>query len=184
MMLMPARLLLLWFVRAHCTSPYNLYDGDVAAKEWENLSKRVYEEEGEAGNSGYFYGRSAPNVQAYNPPASQPVSEAETHKRLFEPEMGTQPMPPVITDMLLSAGSPPLTVEPLRKNPEVLCHLDRMFVRLRRDLFNQDIMLDLRFGKCYVTVSNADYYFVLHFMNQDCGTQKEVCTALSFECLT
>lgn len=191
MVLIPARLLLLllWFVSAHCTSAYNLEDGGgaAAAEEWENLSKLVYEEkEDEEGdvNSGYFYGRSAPYVPAYNPPASQPVSKAETHKPLFQPEGHTQPMPAVITDMLLEAGSLPLTVEQVRRNPEILCHFDRMFVRLRRDTFNQDIMQDLRFGKCNVTLSNAEYYYYFHFVNEDCGTQKEVCTALSFECLT
>lgn len=177
MVLMPARLLLLWFVTSCCTCVNSLSDGAAAEEEWEALSNTISKE---SSDGDYFYGRSAPIEGAYMLPDSKVVSKAEADlKMLFKPDNHTRPLPPSYKDMLLQAPvlshiPPP----PVRKLIEILCHVDRMYVRIRREIFKQDVLKDLRFGKCGVTVGNQEYYYFLYLLNQDCGIQKEVCTAL------
>lgn len=177
LMLVHCLLLLLWFVQGHCSSD-NDWNAEDAEDEWEKLSAVVNNED--ASRNGYFYGRSSPIGQVYNPPASQAVLKAETHKELFKPENLTKPLPLVIKNMLLQAAEPPPIIAPVRKLIEVLCHIDRMFVRIRREIFMQDVKKDLRYGKCNVSTSNEEYYYFLYMLDDDCGNQKEVCTALSF----
>lgn len=176
MVLMPvSRLLLLLFVSVQCTSDNDLPDEDAAA-EWENLSNTVSKD---ASFGHYFLGRSAPSAEFYDPPASMPVSEAETLKELFKPGGPTRPLDPRIKNMLLQAKAPPPTAAPVRPPVEALCHVDLMFLRIRKDIFSQNVRGDLRFGKCQVTLMSPEHYYFYIFLNQDCGIQKEVCAALS-----
>lgn len=179
MVLMPAAcclLLLFCVVSGQATSDNSLLDGGAAAEEWENLSSMVLKD---ASHGHYFYGRSAPSADVYNPPASMPVSEPETLKTLFKPENLTRSLHPKIKNMLLQAKAPPPKPAPARKPIEILCHFDTMFVRIRTDIFKQNVTEDLRFGKCNVTVMDNQHYYFYIFLNQDCGIQKQVCTALS-----
>lgn len=179
MVLKPAHgllLVLLWFVRGHYTSDNDLDDEDAAA-DWEDLSALVYQED--TRYPGYFYGRSS-HIGHAHLPDSQPVSKAETRKTLFKPENRTQPLPLPIKNMLLQAAALPPTVELVRKLIEILCYIDRMYVRIRKDIFKQDILKDLRYGKCNLK-SRGEYYYYTRSLNEDCGLQKEVCTALCFQ---
>lgn len=167
-------LLLLWFVRGHYTSDNSFYDEDAEAK-WADFEADIYREAPSHPN--YFYGRSAP-IGNTNLPASQPVSLVETQKTLFKPENRTKPMPLTVMNMLLQAAALPPTTPPVRKPIEILCYFDRMYVRLRRDLFRTNIIEDLRFGKCPMNIS-VDYYYYVRSLDEDCGLQKEVCTSFS-----
>lgn len=165
-------LLVLWVVSSCCTGDNSSPDGGDPAAEWDRLSRTASRE------AGYdnFFGRSAHSHDDYNPPESMVVSEPQTLKSYFKPDNRTRALDPKIRNMLLHAKAPPPTAAPPRKQIEVLCPLNGMYVRIRRDIFTQNVAEDLRVGKCKVTrVTNEHYYFYI-YLNQDCGIQKEVCT--------
>lgn len=177
MALMYARfsLLLLWFVEGQATSDNDLSEG-TAAEQWEKLSKSVYQDSDS--QSGVFYGRSISNMPDYRPPDFMPVLQRDVQADLFIPEKGTRPLPLSIKEMLLKATAPTPTIAPARENVELLCHVDRMLVRVRTDAFKQNVTNDLKLGKCHVNGLTPEHYYFIHPLASDCGFRKEVGTSL------
>lgn len=186
MALIQARLslLLLWFVKGHSTS-----DNDLpvvsAAEEWEQL--RISMHQNSNSQPGVFYGRSSPSKLPHGPhgphgpPDSMPVSHRDVQKLLFKPSTEGRLLPLSFKEHLLKATAPPPTTAPARQRFEVLCYIDRILIRVRKDAFKQHILKDLKFGKCNVTEQDFEYYYLRHSMDADCGFQKEVGAALSFQ---
>lgn len=171
-------LLLLWFVKGHSTSDNDL-PAVSAAEEWEQLLISMHQNSNS--QSGVFYGRSSPSKPPYSPPEFIAVLHRDVQKELFKPDKQTRPLPLSFKEHLLKATAPPPTTAPARQRFEVLCYIDRILIRVRKDAFKQNIIKDLKFGKCNVTEQNFDYYYLRHSMDADCGYQKEVGAALSFQ---
>lgn len=169
-------LLLLWFVKGHSASDNGLSELN-AAEEWAQLSMH----KNSNSQRGVLYDRSSHNIPSYRPPAFIAVSQSEVQKELFKPERLTRLLPPYVKEKLLKATAPPPTTAPARKFYDVLCYIDRVLIRVRKDAFRQNVIKDLKFGKCNVTEQNFEYYYIRHSMAEDCGFQKEVGTALSFQ---
>lgn len=171
-------LLLLWFVQGHSTSDNGLPVVN-AAEEWKQLLISMHQNRNS--QPGVFYGRSSPGMSLYSPPGSMAVPLRDVQKGLFKPEKHTRPLPVSFKEHLLKATAPPPTTAPARQRFEVLCYIDRILIRVRKDAFKQHIIKDLKFGKCNVTEQDFEYYYLRHSMDEDCGYQKEVGAALSFQ---
>lgn len=96
------------------------------------------------------------------------VSEAEDQKYLFEPEMGLWPVPDSVQSILFptTTTEPPKPAEPII---EILCHLDRMYLRIRIDIFKTlNAWRFLNLGKCVVNQGTDDHYYFLYLLKTDC----------------
>lgn len=171
-------LLLLWFVKGHSTSDNGLPVVS-AAEEWEQLL--ISMQKNSNSQPGVFYGRSSPGMPPYSPPDFMAVLQRDVQKELFKPDKQIRPLPLSFKEHLLKATAPPPTTAPARQRLEVLCFLDGFRIRVRKDAFKQNILKDLKFGKCNVTEQDFEYYYLRHSMDADCGYQKEVGAALSFQ---
>ncbi|KAM7009831.1 zona pellucida sperm-binding protein 3 [Tautogolabrus adspersus] len=57
---------------------------------------------------------------------------------------------------------------------EILCHVDRMYVRVRRELFKtRDAYKYLKLGGCPVNRATTEHYYFLYLLKTDCGFKKE-----------
>nr|XP_057914522.1 zona pellucida sperm-binding protein 3 [Doryrhamphus excisus] len=104
------------------------------------------------------------------------VSSSQDPKELFKPEKGFRFVPDSVRKMLLAP--PPPIVTPggtgTSKLVEVLCHVDRMYVRVRRELFStSDAFKDLKLGSCPVNEGTKDHYYLLYLLKSDCGFVRE-----------
>lgn len=113
------------------------------------------------------------------PPLKLPVSvripAAELYKDFFTPEKGGKPMPPHVKSILLPtvpAAKP--AKSGVTKMVEVLCHLDRMFVRvLKRFCTSPGAWRYLKLGTCAVNKATATHYYFLYYL-KGCGIKREV----------
>ncbi|XP_029949284.1 zona pellucida sperm-binding protein 3 [Salarias fasciatus] len=59
------------------------------------------------------------------------------------------------------------------KDIEVLCHIDRMYVRVRRDMFKTPHAYKfLKLGRCPVNAGKKEHFFLLHALKSNCGFKK------------
>ncbi|XP_073329199.1 zona pellucida sperm-binding protein 3 [Pagrus major] len=149
--------------------------------EWERMETVIGEEMKRAPAPEPKFWRSAarsetPVPEAKKVPESVIVSASKIQKELFKPEKGARPLPSSITDMLLGATAAPSTTaaKPRPKLIEVLCHVDRMYVRVRKEVFKtRDSYKYLKLGSCPVNQGTKDHYYFLYLLTKDCGFKKE-----------
>ncbi|XP_041838382.1 zona pellucida sperm-binding protein 3 [Melanotaenia boesemani] len=95
----------------------------------------------------------------------------------MKPEKGARDVPKWLKTVLL--GIPPTFSddEGATHTPdlvEILCHFDRIYVRVRREFFkSKDAFKYLKLGTCSVNYRNKDYYFLMHSLKTDCGFKIE-----------
>ncbi|XP_029987498.1 uncharacterized protein zp3c [Sphaeramia orbicularis] len=97
-------------------------------------------------------------------------------KKFFKPEKGFRSLPSSVVEILRATPSPasPSTPANSKKNIEVLCHIDRMYVRIKKELFNNRYAYRLlKLGTCPVNKDDKDYYYFLHLLKTDCGFKTE-----------
>lgn len=99
------------------------------------------------------------------------VSKSQDQKEVFEPEKGARPLPASVKEMLLGATATPSIKPPARKKiVEILCHVDRMYVRIRREVFRtRDAYKYLKLGSCPVNQGTKEHYYLLYLLETDCG---------------
>lgn len=105
------------------------------------------------------------------------VSASDLQKEVFKPEKGARPLPSSISKMLLEATAAPTTAaaDTRPKLVEVLCHVDRMYVRIRKEVFKyKDAYKYIKLGSCPVNQGTKDHYYFLYLLKNDCGFKKEV----------
>lgn len=107
------------------------------------------------------------------------VPASYDQKQLFKPERGVRPLPEWARKILLaSAPAAPVTggTEMGRDNVvEILCHVDKMYVRIRKRVFkSRDAYKYLKLGTCPVNQENEHYYYFLYSFVTGCGFKKEV----------
>lgn len=107
------------------------------------------------------------------------VPASYDQKLIFKPERGVRPLPEWARKILLA--SPPVTplaegAEPGRhKLVEILCHVGKMHVRIRRDVFKlRDAYKHLKLGTCPVNQETEAHYYFLYSFETGCGFKKEV----------
>ncbi|KPP60220.1 zona pellucida sperm-binding protein 3-like [Scleropages formosus] len=110
------------------------------------------------------------------PPLSLPayrwVPASSVNKRLFAPERGSRPVSPAMRALLLPSPVPLATVTAGVPQPvELLCHLDQMSVRVRRELFGtEDAKQSLFLGTCPVSGVSAAFYYFFYDL-RSCGVK-------------
>ncbi|AWP06159.1 putative zona pellucida sperm-binding protein 3-like isoform 6 [Scophthalmus maximus] len=92
------------------------------------------------------------------------------------PEKGARPLPdwsgeilrvPVATSSTTAAAARAGVVE-------LLCHVDRIYVRIRRDVFKSlNAYKDLKLGTCPVNQGTKAHYYLLYLLKTDCGFKLE-----------
>ena len=104
------------------------------------------------------------------------VPASKDLKPLFKPDGApSSGLPAAAMEMLLVTAPP--TPAPTTRPPqiEVLCHIDRMYVRVRRTLFSAfDAYKTLKLGSCVVNQGTKDHYYFLYLLTSACGFHKEV----------
>lgn len=168
-------LLLLCFANSQFSSDARLFVQDPEA-EWKRMEAEANEERSEA--SDFNLGRSPSNTLRPLPvPKYMVVPASKVQKGLFKPEKNTRPLPTSIKEMLLGAKAPTTTVAPPTRQPpiEVLCQIDRMYVRIKKNVFKSlDAFKYLKLGKCPVNHGTKNHYYFLYLLHIDCGYLREV----------
>ncbi|XP_030634792.1 uncharacterized protein zp3c [Chanos chanos] len=105
-------------------------------------------------------------------PESLRIPASLVQKGLFRPEPGTQPVPSAVKRILL-----PLRITSVKPNVdkrvEVLCHLDRIYVRVLRSMFSNRLAWKyLKFGSCPVNQATSKHYYFLHYL-KGCSLQRQ-----------
>ncbi|TKS69128.1 Zona pellucida sperm-binding protein 3 [Collichthys lucidus] len=173
-----ARLLLLLFwssVQFRSGAGYGLFaqDPDV---EWERMRTVIGEETPRA---------PAPNSRTFKSHQSTPdakkvpeyvvISASQVQKEVFKPEKGARPLPYSVKEMLHATATPHTTASTTRpRMVELLCHVDRLYVRIRREVFKtKDAYKSLKLGTCPVNRGTKEHYYFLYLLKNDCGFVKE-----------
>lgn len=182
-------LLLFCFTDSQFRSGAGLFVQDPET-EWERLVTVIREEMTEAPapyskllRSSSTSDSSAP--AAKNVPQYVIVSASKVQKEVFKPEKGARPLPVLIKEMLLGAtvatptgGAAAATTTPL---VEILCHVDRMYVRIRREVFKtREAYKYLKLGTCPVNQASKVHYYLLYLLKSDCGFKREVGKCFNF----
>nr|XP_019939325.1 PREDICTED: zona pellucida sperm-binding protein 3-like [Paralichthys olivaceus] len=155
--------------------------------EWDRMATMMDEDMGVAPVPGYWRsstgsGSSIPNINTF--PEYKRISMSKYSKEAFKPEKGVRPLPEWAKEILLvpstdtaTGGSTGTTSTgtTARKNlVELLCHVDRIYVRVLRENFrSRDAYKDLRLGSCPVNQGTKDHYYFLYPLKTDCGYKKE-----------
>ncbi|KAG8015138.1 Zona pellucida sperm-binding protein 3 [Nibea albiflora] len=118
---------------------------------------------------------SPPTPDAKKVPDYEVISASQVQKELFKPEKGARPLPSSVKEMLLATAAPTTTAGTTRPEMiEVLCHVDRVYVRVRREIFKtRDSYESLKLGTCPVNRGTKVHYYFLYLLKDDCGFTKE-----------
>lgn len=148
--------------------------------EWERMATVIGKEKAPAPETKFW--RSASSSESSTPEAKKVpeyliVSASKDQKAVFKPEKGAGPLPNSAKEMLLVTASPTQTTggTARKKLVEILCHVDRMYVRIRREVFKtRDAYKYLKLGTCPVNQGTKEHYYLLYLLTTDCGFKKEV----------
>uniref|UniRef100_A0A3B4VF46 Zona pellucida glycoprotein 3c n=1 Tax=Seriola dumerili TaxID=41447 RepID=A0A3B4VF46_SERDU len=120
-------------------------------------------------------GSSTPEAKKF--PEYVNVLSSKYPKEAFKPEKGARPLPGWVKEMLLgpsTAAKPAAAGGAGRKLVEILCHVDRMYVRIRREVFKtRDAYKNLKLGTCPVNQGTKDHYYLLYLLKTDCGFNRK-----------
>ncbi|XP_033479692.1 zona pellucida sperm-binding protein 3 [Epinephelus lanceolatus] len=177
-----AGFLLLLLCSAYCYqfrggAGYGLFAPD-PEQEWERMEAVIDEEMAEAlAPESKLFKKSPPQIpEAKKVPEYLVVPVAEDRKEAFKPEKGARALPDWLKERLRKTA--PSTSEAGKtarsKVVEVLCHVDRMYVRIKREVFKTGSAYKyLKLGKCAVNQGTKAHYYLLYLLTTDCGFSKE-----------
>ncbi len=115
------------------------------------------------------------------------VSSAKDQKEVFKPEKGARPLPNSVKELLLGAYATSSSTASATTRPkmvEILCHVDRMYVRVRREVFKtRNAYKYLKLGKCPVNQGTKEHYYFLYLLTNDCDFKQEVSKQVFFPLL-
>lgn len=109
-------------------------------------------------------------------PGSVQISAHQLHKELFTPGRGGIPVPPQVREMLLPkvpVAKPAFSGLTARRKPiEMLCHLDRIYVRVLKSLFSShSAHKHLKLGTCPFNKQTRAHYYFLYNLKR-CGLKR------------
>ncbi|XP_029017133.1 zona pellucida sperm-binding protein 3 [Betta splendens] len=148
--------------------------------EWERMETEIHKEVMPARAPKRKLGRgSVTGQQRAHAPGTHYliVSGANEQNVDFEPGQGARPLPSSAAGILL--GHPPNALQAERiRDPkrlvEILCHVDRMYVRIKREVFKTvDAYKYLKLGTCPVNAATGVHYYLLYLLVTDCGFKQE-----------
>lgn len=185
MVLVHAGLLLLMFCSAYSYwvrkgAVQSLFDKNPAL-EWEKMETKISKEIMPLhGPEGKLW-RSASSSQTPTPkvfPMYVIMSASKDQKSVFKPGQGTASLPVWAVNLLLGSPSNILPIESV-KDPkqfvELQCHLDRVYLRVKREVFKTlGAYTYLKLGTCPVNAGTATHYYFLYLLTTDCGFRQEV----------
>ncbi|XP_040001668.1 zona pellucida sperm-binding protein 3 [Xiphias gladius] len=120
-------------------------------------------------------GSSTPEAKRF--PEYVHVSSSKYQKEAFKPEKGSRPLPDWVKEILLppsTAGGAGSTAKTGAELVEILCHVDRMYVRIRREVFKtRDAYKNLKLGTCPVNQGTKAHYYFLYLLKTGCGFKRE-----------
>lgn len=152
--------------------------------EWERMETVIGEKITRTRSPKPKFWRSASSSGTPSPPEAKKVrnyvavSSAKDQKEAFKPEKGARPLPKSVKENLLGgfvtdSGTARAATRP--RMIEMLCHVDRMYVRIRREIFkSRDAYKYLKLGKCPVNQGTKEHYYLLYLLTNDCGFKIEV----------
>nr|XP_046261065.1 uncharacterized protein zp3c isoform X2 [Scatophagus argus] len=150
--------------------------------EWERLETASGEGAMRASAPQPKFWRSTPSGESQTPEAKQVpeyviVTASQVQKELFKPEKSARPLPNSVREMLLGATIAPKATGSTTSRKalvEILCHIDRMYVRVRKEVFRtRDAYKYLKLGTCPVNQGTKEHYYLLYLLKNDCGFKKE-----------
>lgn len=114
-------------------------------------------------------------------PGSVRIQASMLYKELFTPERNSRPVPPLLKSILLAETSDVKPKKPVSDpNMEVICHMDRIHVKVRRSLFiNPSAWKNLKLGTCAVNKASDTHYQFLYYL-KGCGIQRGVGDGIFF----
>lgn len=154
--------------------------------EWERMKTVIGEKTPRAPAPNSRALKSSPSTpDAKKVPEYQVISASQVQKEVFKPEKGARPLPSSVKEMLLATAAPATTAGTTRPQIiEVLCHVDRLYVRVRREVFKtKGAYKNLKLGTCPVNRGTKEHYYFLYLLKNDCGFVKEVKFFLFFQYL-
>ncbi|XP_020797542.2 zona pellucida sperm-binding protein 3-like [Boleophthalmus pectinirostris] len=143
--------------------------------EWDNMSKMTRKVSSEPLLKVFRSGISpqSSNSEFRMLPDFVVVSSVTDQKALFKPERGTRPLPYSVKSLLFPTTVAP-TVSTQPKVVEILCHIDRIYVRVRRDIFKTlDAYSYLKLGTCPVNQGTTSHYYFLYLLTSGCDFKKQ-----------
>ncbi|XP_049428414.1 zona pellucida sperm-binding protein 3 isoform X1 [Epinephelus fuscoguttatus] len=177
-----AGFLLLLLCSAYCYqfrggAGYGLFVPD-PEQEWERMEAVIGEEMAEAlAPESKLLKRSQPQIpEAKKVPEYLAVPVAEDRKEAFKPEKGARALPDWLKERLRKTASSTSAAGKTARSRvvEVLCHVDRMYVRIKREVFKTSSAYKyLKLGKCAVNQGTKAHYYLLYLLTTDCGFNKE-----------
>lgn len=106
------------------------------------------------------------------------VSSSNDPKEAFKPEKGARDLPGVVKTMLiqaLGATTPPPSGGGKKSHLEVRCHIDRIYVRIKKSMFKASRPCkNLKLGTCPVNKIYGAHYYFLYPLTAECGFRTEV----------
>ncbi|XP_053275483.1 zona pellucida sperm-binding protein 3 [Pleuronectes platessa] len=104
------------------------------------------------------------------------ISKFKFQKEAFKPERGVRPLPAFATEVLVVPSNTGTTTVAAARAPqvEILCHLDRIYVRVLRVGFRSlDAYKYMKLGSCPVNQGTKEHYYFLYLLTTDCNFKKE-----------
>lgn len=105
------------------------------------------------------------------------VSSSNDPKEAFKPEKGVRELPDAVKRMLLQASGSTTAPPTGGGTPlvEVRCHIDRMYVRVRKSTFKiRNVLKNLKLGNCCPNGVHGDHYYFLYPLTAKCGFETQV----------
>ncbi|KAK3530466.1 hypothetical protein QTP86_024374 [Hemibagrus guttatus] len=106
-------------------------------------------------------------------PESQPIDSSAVRKNMFAPAKNRRPVPHEMKPILLpTLPSPTIKLPSPPKSVQLLCHIDRIYVRVMKSLFtNPEAEKYLKVGTCPVNKNTPEHYYFLYPINS-CNVQR------------
>lgn len=104
------------------------------------------------------------------------TSSSNDHQEVFKPEVGVRDLPPAVKQMLLGAAGATTAPPPdggQASGVQVQCHIDRIFVRVRKERVRGPIQ-NLKLGSCPVNKISNEHYYFLYPLKAHCGFRSKV----------
>ncbi|XP_067115955.1 zona pellucida sperm-binding protein 3-like, partial [Osmerus mordax] len=116
--------------------------------------------------------RPGSRTEARKVPEFVPIAASSDRMSLVGPGKDAEPLPDSVKDILLATRAPPTQYKslPWNNSIDILCHINRIYVRVQRELFaSPDAYSYLKFGSCHVNQATDSHFYLLYPL-MTCGT--------------
>lgn len=146
--------------------------------DWNRISEPERKDLVRAGASQSVITNSSILPEAKRVPLYLIVSSSNDPKEAFKPEKGARNLPGVVKTMLfqaLAATTPPLSGGGKKSPLEVRCHINRIYVRIKKAMFKTSrAFKNLKLGTCPVNKIYGPHFYFLYPLTAECGFRTEV----------